>query len=207
MTDSDLPSTFDPDAADDLASWPVTSDTAAAPVVCPWCSATLPAPDGETCPSCGANLAAEEEVQVPGVTALDPMTALRTRSPSRPRPRRDVLGWITGESELTPTYDDPVAVIAPTMRPHGAASLPAAATVPPSPDALAPPDARVRREMLRMELAAIGLELPEAEAPGVDAEAGVDAGVDADADGAGASGPPSALTGSDARDASGSPGA
>jgi hypothetical protein len=193
MTDSDLPKTFDPDAGDDLASWPVTSDAAAALTVCPWCSATLLASVADTCPSCGANLVAEEEAQVPGVTTIDPMTALRTRTQAQSRPRRDVLGWITGESELTPTYGDPVAVIAPTMLPHGAASLPAAATIPPSPEALAPPDARVRREMLRMELAAIGLELPEDE--DVDADAGVDADGDADADVDG-----------DARDASGPPG-
>jgi hypothetical protein len=189
MTDSDLPRTFDPDAGDDLASWPLTPDATAAPAVCPWCSAAVAAPDADTCPSCGANLVAvaEGEVQVPGVTTIDPMSALRTRTQARSRPRRDLLGWITGESVLTPTHGEPVAVIPPTMLPPGAASLPAAATVPPSPDALAPPDARVRREMLRMELAAIGLELHE------DADADADADADVAADG-------------DARDASGSPG-
>ncbi len=182
MTDPDLPSTFDPDAGDDLASWPVTSDTAAATAVCQWCSAALPAPDPDTCPSCGANLVAEDEVQVPGVTTIDPMTHLRIRTPARSRQRRDVLGWITGESELTPTYGDAMTVLPPEILPVGVVPPPAVATAPPSPDALAPPDGRVRREMLRMELAAIGLELPEDEV--------ADPDEDADAGGDGASGSP-----------------
>lgn len=167
MTDSDLPTTFDPDAGDDLASWPVTPDAAAAPV-CPWCSAALPAPDAEACPSCGASLAGAEEVQVPGVTTIDPMTALRTRSQARSRPRRNVLGWITGDSELRPTYDDPLAAIPPAILPPGAAAPSPMPPGRPSPEALAPPDRRVRREMLRMELAAIGLELPEDDAKNED---------------------------------------
>jgi hypothetical protein len=161
MTDSDLPTSFDPDAADDLATWRVTADPTSAVGACPWCSTPLPAPDAETCPSCGANLASEEEVELPGVTSIDPLTALRARSQARSRPRRNVLGWITGESELTPTYGDPMAAIPPTILPPGAGRPPTSVDGPPSPDALALPDARVRREILRMELGSVGLELRE----------------------------------------------
>ncbi len=197
MTDSDLPKTFDPGAGGDLAAWPLTSDATVAPG-CPWCSAGLPDPDVGTCPSCLATLVPAEEVEVPGVTTIDPVMALRTRTRARSRPRRDLLGWITGEAELTTTYDDPIVAIPPAILSPGmgqAGEFPAGSVAPPlvtaarpSADALAPPDARIRREMLRMELAAVGLELPEEELPG-----------DVDRDGARA--------GSDARDPSDPPGA
>jgi hypothetical protein len=171
MTDPDLPTSFDPDAAADLVTWRVTADPTSVVGACPWCSSRLPEPDAKTCSSCGANLVSEEEVELPGVTSIDPLTALRARSQARSRPRRDVLGWITGESELTPTYQDPMAAIPPAILPPGTGRPPTPVDDPPSPDALALPDARVRREILRMELGSVGLDLRENDGGPGDADA------------------------------------
>lgn len=97
---------------------------------CPWCSAVLPDAAAEKCPSCGAQLirAPGSEQSVPGVTALDPEAILRARSEAG-RSRGGILGFLTGRD--LPESD-----------------------LPASPTSLAPPDDKVRREMLRLQLEA-----------------------------------------------------
>jgi len=94
---------------------------------CPWCSSELSADAGPACPSCGASLAGNEDAQVPGVTSVDAMAVLdAVRAPSRQRSR--LLAWLSGEQP----DDGP----------------------PPPPGSLAPPSDEVRREMLRLKMAA-----------------------------------------------------
>jgi len=100
-------------------------------LACPWCSATLPTADVERCPSCGAALK-EPDGAVPGVTQIDVDAILKSRSPTQ-KPR-GLIGWLSGE------YD---------------AGKPAT----PPPGTLEPPDEAVRREMLRLELAALEAEV------------------------------------------------
>lgn len=97
--------------------------------VCPWCSA-LYTGEPDTCPSCGAALAVDPATDpaLPGLTAIDTAAIVRAKSPVV-RPRSRLLSWISGE------YPDD--------------SLTATEI-----GALAPPDADVRREMLRLELEA-----------------------------------------------------
>lgn len=102
----------------------------AAPV-CPWCSAALPSTAVEQCPSCGAALK-EQAAEIPGVTRIDPEAILRSRSPAQKS--RGLIGWLSGEYEVK--ADDPT--------PAGS---------------IEPPDAAVRREMLRLELAALEAEV------------------------------------------------
>lgn len=97
---------------------------------CPWCSAEVPA-GRNTCPACGANLVETGESAVPGLTAIDPEAVLRSvRTTGQPVRRNRILSLITGEEP-----EDGQAA-------------------PGSPTALAPPPPDVRREMLRMEIAA-----------------------------------------------------
>ncbi len=92
--------------------------------VCPWCSAALP-PNATNCPSCGASLTSAVEPDVPGLTAVDAKAA--REKPQRSRSR--LLSWISGEyPEQAP--------------PEGETS------------AIAPPDAEVQREILRLEIEA-----------------------------------------------------
>jgi zinc-ribbon domain len=106
------------------------TDPAAASSVCPWCSAEVPA-GRTTCPACGANLVEANEAAVPGLTAIDAEAVLRNIRTAGAAPRRNrILSLITGEEP-----DDGDAT-------------------PGSPTALAPPPLDVRREMLRMEIAA-----------------------------------------------------
>jgi hypothetical protein len=100
-------------------------------LVCPWCSAALPSADVERCPSCGAALK-EPDAAVPGVTQIDVEAILKGRTPTQ-KPR-GLIGWLSGE------YD---------------AGKPEAAP----PGTLEPPDEAVRREMLRLELAALEAEV------------------------------------------------
>ena len=93
--------------------------------VCPWCSAALPS-NAETCPSCGASLTSTVEPDVPGVTAIDAKVA---RGERPPRPRNRLLSWISGE------YPEQEAKQANAA-------------------AIAPPDADVQREILRLEIEA-----------------------------------------------------
>jgi len=105
--------------------------TSDADLVCPWCSAALPSADVERCPSCGAALK-EPDAAVPGVTQIDVEAILKGRAPTQ-KPR-GLIGWLSGE------YD---------------AGKPEA----PPPGTLEPPDEAVRREMLRLELAALEAEV------------------------------------------------
>jgi hypothetical protein len=115
---------------------------------CPWCSAPFTG-DPETCPTCGAALSVDPTTDsaLPGLTAIDAAAIVRAKTPVA-RPRNRLLSWISGE------YPDEVA-------------SPAVA------GALAPPDADVRREMLRLELEAEVANL-QAEADSLMAEATVE---------------------------------
>ena len=110
--------------------------------VCPWCSAALK-PDATVCSSCGANLVADGDPNVPGVTAID--AASLVRSKTTPQPRNRLLSWISGEYQP---------------------DLPSKAEA----QAIAPPDDEVRREILRLELEAHVANL-QAEADAIRAEA------------------------------------
>lgn len=122
------------------------TESAPAPI-CPWCSAQLVTGREETCPSCGAALHETSESEVPGVTRVDIDAVLRARTPDGQR-GRGLIGWLSGEYE------------------------PEAA--PDTPESIAPPEEAVRREMLRLELAALEAEVQgrqaEAEAEIVDAK-------------------------------------
>jgi hypothetical protein len=111
---------------------------------CPWCSAPLVDAAGEACPACGATLVTADgaEPQLPGVTTIDAQAILRARSEVA-RPRGRLLSFITGEAP-----ED---------------------TGPGSPGSLAPPSDEVRREMLRLQLAAELAEL-ESEAAALEAQ-------------------------------------
>ncbi len=115
------------------------------PSICPWCSATYTG-SPQDCPSCGAALTSDSpaDASLPGLTAIDPAAIVRAKDPS-PRSRNRLLSWISGEYP-----DDGV----------------------PATDlgALAPPDADVRREILRLELEAEVANL-QAEADALMAEA------------------------------------
>jgi hypothetical protein len=110
--------------------------------VCSWCSASIT--EGMTeCPSCGANLVPDGEPNVPGLTAVDAASIIRSKSPQQPRSR--LLSWLSGEY---------------------ATDLPSKAEQ----QAIAPPDLEVRREILRLELEAEVANL-QAEADALRAEA------------------------------------
>ena len=127
----------------------LTTDAVPAAFHCPWCSAALPTTDLETCPSCKATLTSTSsgEAALPGVTAIDHEALLRTgREPRQPRSR--ILSWISGEY-----VDDGEA--------------------PSQPDAIAPPDLAVRREILRLEIEA-EIADKQAEADSIMADAAVE---------------------------------
>ena len=110
--------------------------------VCPWCSASIT--EGMTeCPSCGANLVPDGDPNVPGLTAVDAASIIRSKAP--PQPRSRLLSWLSGEY---------------------ATDLPSRAEQ----QALAAPDFEVRREILRLELEAEVANL-QAEADALRAEA------------------------------------
>ena len=115
---------------------PIDGASSSAPPTphCPWCSAELPDPAAATCPSCKANLVAGPEPQVPGLTALD-LERLAFRRSTTPKKSR-LLSWISGDSD----YEDATKPVV-------------------SPGSLAPPNADVRREMLRIETAALIADL------------------------------------------------
>jgi hypothetical protein len=120
---------------------------------CPWCSAELPSGTGDTCPSCGATLTSDAEPQLPGLTAIDHEGVFRrARMPTSPK-RNRLLSWISGDDN-----EEPLTAV--------------------KPDAVALPPIEVRREMLRMEIAAEmseraaeagSIAIDEAEASGDDA--------------------------------------
>ncbi len=110
----------------------------ASALICPWCSAALVTGREETCPSCGASLHEAAESEVPGVTRVDHEAILKGRTPGQKG--RGLIGWLSGEYEADAAAD--------------------------TPESIAPPEGAVRREMLRLELAAL-----EAEVQGRQAEA------------------------------------
>ena len=92
---------------------------------CPWCSTSVTL-ETESCPSCGAVLIGDEDSVLPGVTAVDDKVR---RGETRPQERSRLVSWISGEyAEETPTVVDPQAI--------------------------APPDPEVQREIRRLELEA-----------------------------------------------------
>lgn len=110
--------------------------------ICSWCSAEIT--EGATeCPSCGANLVPDGDPNVPGVTAVDAASIIRSKTVSQPRSR--LLSWISGEYET---------------------DVPSQAEQ----QAIAPPDQSVRLEILRLELEAEVANL-QAEADALRAEA------------------------------------
>ena len=110
--------------------------------VCSWCSTEV-AEGATECPSCGANLVPDGEPNVPGVTAVDAASIIRSKS--APQPRNRLLSWISGE--YTP-------------------DIPSKSEA----QAIAMPDQDVRREILRLELEAEVANL-QAEADALRAEA------------------------------------
>lgn len=144
---------------------------AAAPAPrCMWCSAILPDPNVATCPSCGAALIEETDTQVPGVTAIDAEAIVRAGREQRTKSRSRLMSWISGEYE--------------------------ADEEPAPPGSLAPPPLEVRREMLRLELAAQVANL-QAEAEAIAADAAVESGEPVEApDIAAIVGDPDAIAGS-----------
>ena len=116
---------------------------------CPWCSAALPSVELEICPSCKATLTSTgtAEATLPGVTAIDHEALLRSTREARP-PRNRLLSWISGE------YVDE-------------------SETPAQPEAIAPPDIAVRREILRLEIEA-EIADKQAEADSILADAAVE---------------------------------
>lgn len=116
---------------------------------CPWCSAALPSTDLETCPSCKATLTSTSsgEAALPGVTAIDHEALLRVNRDVR-QPRNKILSWLSGE------YVDE-------------------GKLPSEPEAIAPPDLAVRREILRLEIEA-EIADKQAEADSILADAAVE---------------------------------
>jgi hypothetical protein len=140
-------------AATAPGAWPDVSIATAGPR-CPWCSAPLASLELETCPSCGAQLNAPTEADVPGVTTID-VAALAWKAGTPPR-RNRLLSWISGEDDSVPDTS-------------GA-----------SPSAVEPPSVAVRREMLRLELEAEGINVPhDAEPSGAEEAAAVAEGDEA----------------------------
>lgn len=99
--------------------------------VCSWCSTEVPE-GAATCPNCGANLVPDPDADVPGVTAVDAASIIRSRSAAS-QPRSRLLSWISGES----TAEQPSKA---------------------EQAAIAPPGPEVQREILRLELAALQAE-------------------------------------------------
>src|SRR4029079_19655856 len=106
-----------------------TRATEPAGSICPWCSATYTG-ETETCRSRCAALAVDPTTDAapPGLTAIDAAAIVRAKTPVA-RPRSRVLSWMRSEHpDETPSAADACA--------------------------LGPPDADVRREILRLALEA-----------------------------------------------------
>jgi hypothetical protein len=126
-----------------------TAEATPAAAICPWCSAALPSPDAAECPSCQAHLVDDQGVEIPGVTTLYPGLVASAAAPRKLR--RTFGSLLVGDDDEIP--------------------LPSEAELP----ALAPPDADVRREMLRLQLDA-RLAALQAEVKAIEAEDGLRAG-------------------------------
>jgi hypothetical protein len=124
---------------------PTPPSDAPAASACSWCSAPV-APGAATCSNCGAILISDEEQEVPGVTAVDAKSFARTKQATTGS-RNRLLSWINGDYQADPSEADAHAV--------------------------APPDADVQREILRLELEAQVANL-QAEADAILAEAAAD---------------------------------
>ncbi len=165
--------------ANPFDAWLAEAPPAPTTGLCPWCSVRLDQPSPATCPSCGALLRAGEAGDIPGVTVVAPEAVARRAPVKKPSGSAGVFAWLSGDSDLIKA-----AATAPPPGGPGTAGGPAVpATIqearvppdpgshlgPPSADALAPPDPRVRREMRRL---AAGLAGDDAEPPaaGDDAE-------------------------------------
>jgi hypothetical protein len=161
--------------ANPFDAWLAEAPPAPASGLCPWCSARLDPPSVATCPSCGAHLHGGEAREIPGVTVVTPETAARRATPVKPSGSAGVLAWLSGDSDLVDA-----ATSVPTPGPSGGPVDPAAGPGPlapadprsvlgpPSADAMAPPDLRVRREMWRL---AAGLPDGALEPPPADDDA------------------------------------
>jgi zinc-ribbon domain len=121
---------------------PARSGERSMTVVCSWCSTEV-ADGTATCPNCGANLVPDGDPNVPGVTAVDAASIIRSKT--APPQRSRLLSWISGEYET---------------------DIPSKAEQ----QAIAPPDLEVRREIFRLELEAEVANL-QAEADALRAEA------------------------------------
>jgi hypothetical protein len=127
---SAVPASLDPAA--DPASWAPPQPGPR----CPWCSARLATLDVANCPSCNAQLLGAD-TGLPGLTEVVPPSAAKA-VPVETVKRNRLLAWISGEvldDEPAPTGDVPA-------------------------EALARPSLDVRREILRLELEAAGIQLP-----------------------------------------------
>ncbi len=124
-----------------MVDQPLPADQPIQPA-CPWCSTPV-AFDSPTCPSCNAILVADDMPDLPGVTAVD--MAVMRREVKQPKSRGRLLSWISGE------YSDEAPSVSES-------------------DALAPPDANVQREILRLALEAEIANL-QAEAQAIRSEA------------------------------------
>jgi hypothetical protein len=113
---------------------------------CPWCSALLADPDDVACDACGATVKGDAALEIPGVTALDAQHAAQAVTPRKVRRTFGAL-FTGGDDEILP---------------------PAEAELP----ALAPPDAEVRREILRLQMDAELVKLT-ARAAALAAEKGI----------------------------------
>jgi hypothetical protein len=116
---------------------------------CPWCSTALPAADVADCPSCQARLVEPLDVEIPGVTAVDPALLAAAAAPRKVK--RTFGSLLVGDDNEIP--------------PPSEAEMPA----------LAPPDAEVRREILRLEMDARLVAL-KAEVASWDADGAVASG-------------------------------
>ena len=107
--------------------------------ICPWCSSVVPV-EAAKCPSCGAQLRDAVDGDIAGVTQVDVSATSRLARLSRQKPGR-LAGWLGAEQTADSTEVG---------------------------GRIEPPSEEVRREMLRLELAAIDAEI---EAKRIHAEA------------------------------------
>jgi hypothetical protein len=68
--------------------------------ICPWCSTALPAPDAADCPSCQARLVEPLDVEIPGVTAVDPLLLAAAAAPRKVK--RTFGSLLVGDDSETP---------------------------------------------------------------------------------------------------------
>jgi hypothetical protein len=134
-------------------AWLAEAPAGPAHPVCPWCSARLDPPDADACPACGAQLRSAATDEIPGVTVVDPEAVRRTVT-VRQSGGAGLFTWLTGDRDLV----DAALAQQPPVR--GAA--PAADTGPANRDAVAPPDALLRREMRQVGREPDGLDVVEA---------------------------------------------